>query len=86
MFEETNTTADESTPNRSRQNSIELTKEQVKVPPCATQLQRIIESNEEIIFEQSKQITHLSIQLAELKKRNGEMSRRLEVLDELVGC
>lgn len=69
-----NTTADESTPNRSRQNSIELTKEQVK-------LQRIIESNEEIIFEQSKQITHLSMQLTDLKKRNGEMTRRLEVLD-----
>jgi len=56
-----NTTADESTPNRSRQNSIELTKEQVKVRRPLTQLQRIIESNEEIIFEQSKQITYLSI-------------------------
>lgn len=51
-----------------------------------TQLQRIIESNEEIIFEQSKQITYLSMQLADLKKRNGEMTRRLEVLDELVKC
>jgi hypothetical protein len=49
-------------------------------------MQRIIESNEEIIFEQSKQITQLSIQMTELKKLNGEMMRRLEVLDELMGC
>jgi hypothetical protein len=49
-------------------------------------MQRIIESNEEIIFEQSKQITQLSIQRTELKKLNGEMMRRLEVLDELMGC
>jgi hypothetical protein len=49
-------------------------------------MQHIIESNEEIIFEQSKQITQLSMQMTELKKFNGEMKRKLEVLDELATC